>query len=218
MVRNHQDGYPYLNFSLFLLLKIYRITIFFGKIDWSINSGPRWAGDYKGYQKNISIFKTQQKMVTKFGQFKKLKYREGSQLCKLSQLCYHFLSRFENKNIYFLISLAIPRPSRSGIHWPINFTKKINVSVYFQTKKSDKFFGDPSLLFSFALFFSSNVILIFLLKKKDNSLHHSDKLKGLIKGPNLVFKIYKEITENRSRTIICICFLYLIKSIYPWKV
>ena len=37
-------------------------------------------------------------MITKFGQFKKL--REWSQLCKLSQLSYHFLSTFENKIIY----------------------------------------------------------------------------------------------------------------------
>ena len=28
----------------------------------------------------------------------------------------------------FEISLAIPRPSPSGIHWPINFTKNIEVS------------------------------------------------------------------------------------------
>ena len=37
-------------------------------------------------------------MVTKFEQLKKLKCRERSQLCKLSKLCYHFLSRFENEN------------------------------------------------------------------------------------------------------------------------
>ena len=54
--------------------------------------------------------------------------------------------------------------------------------------------------------------------KKNNSLHHSDKLKGLTISPDLVFKIYKERIENRSRTIICICLLYLIKSIYPWKI
>ena len=102
-------------------------------------------------KKSIFIFKTRQKMVTKFGQLKKLKCREGSQICKLSQLCCQFLLRFENENIFF-ISLAIPRPSRSGIHWPINLTKIINVSVYFQKKKRDKFFRDYSLLFSFALF------------------------------------------------------------------
>ena len=40
MVRNHQDGYPYLNLSFFFL-KIYRSVNFFGKIDWSMNSGPQ---------------------------------------------------------------------------------------------------------------------------------------------------------------------------------
>ena len=57
---------------------------------------------------------------------------------------------------FFLIFIAILRPLRSGIHWPINFTQKINVSVYFQ-KKSDKFFWDPSFLFSFALFLNENI-------------------------------------------------------------
>ena len=46
MVRNHQDGYPYINFSqFFFLLTIYRNVNFFGKIDWSMISGQRWAGD-----------------------------------------------------------------------------------------------------------------------------------------------------------------------------
>ena len=74
---------------------VYRNIIFFGKIDWSMNSGLRWAGDSEGYKKiYIFIFKTWQKMVTKLGQFKTLKCRERSQLCKLSKLCYHFLSSF----------------------------------------------------------------------------------------------------------------------------
>ena len=34
------------------------------------------------------------------------------------------------KIIFFWISLAIPRPLQSGIHWPNNFSKKIDVSVY----------------------------------------------------------------------------------------
>ena len=29
----------------FFLLKIYRIVRFFGKIDWSMKTGPRWGGD-----------------------------------------------------------------------------------------------------------------------------------------------------------------------------
>ena len=55
---------------------------------------------------------------------KKLKCREGSKLCKFSQLCYLILSSFENENIFFWYQ-AIPRPSPFGIHWPINFTKNI---------------------------------------------------------------------------------------------
>ena len=54
-------------------------------------------------------------MVTKLGQCKKLKCREGSRLCKLSQLCYHFLQSFENDNIFLKISLAIPSPLLSSV-------------------------------------------------------------------------------------------------------
>ena len=45
MFRNHQDGYPYINLSQFVFLKINRNVNFFWKIYWSMNSGPRWAGD-----------------------------------------------------------------------------------------------------------------------------------------------------------------------------
>ena len=37
---------------------------------------------------------------------------------------------------FFFISLAIPCPSPFGIHWTINFTIKIIVSVYFQQQIS----------------------------------------------------------------------------------
>ena len=49
-----------------------------------------------------------------------------------------FFVEFWKWQSFFLISLAIPRPSPSGIHWPITFNKKIYVSVYFQKRKSDK--------------------------------------------------------------------------------
>ena len=83
--------FKYAETSFFLLIK------FIGQ--W-IPDGDRQeiARDIK---KNISIFKTQHKMVTKFGQFKKPKCREGSQLCKLSQRYYHFLSSFEKDNNFF---------------------------------------------------------------------------------------------------------------------
>ena len=80
-------------------------------------------------------------MVTKLGQFTKFGPFSKFQLLKLSKVCYHFLSRCENK-FFFFISLAIPRPLPSGIHWPINFTKKIDVSVYFQQKKMTSLNGD----------------------------------------------------------------------------
>ena len=66
----------------------------------------------------------------------KLKRREGSfQLFKLFKLCNHFWSSFENRNNYFLIFLAIPRLLRSGIHWSRNFSKEIDVSLYFQQQQ-----------------------------------------------------------------------------------
>ena len=62
------------------------------------------------FQKNLQfcIFSTNKKNA-------KLKRRDGSfQLLKLSKLCNHFLSSFENGNNFFFISIAIPRQSRSG--------------------------------------------------------------------------------------------------------
>ena len=46
-----------------------------------------------------------------------------------------FFVEFENENYFFQIFLAIPRPSRFRIHWPFNFTKKIEISGFFQKKK-----------------------------------------------------------------------------------
>ena len=88
-------------------------------------------------KKIISIFNTWQRMLTKFGQLKKLKCREGSQLCKLSQLRYHFCHVLKNEITFFFISLAIFNPLQSRIHCHIIFSKKIDDSVYFQKKKSN---------------------------------------------------------------------------------
>ena len=60
-------------------------------------------------------------MVTKFGQFKKLKCREGSQLCKLSQLCYHFLSNFENENNIFISPAIVVRNSLTNQFYQKNW-------------------------------------------------------------------------------------------------
>ena len=47
--------------NFFLLLKIYRIINFFGKLDWSMNSGPQWAGDSYGYKKKLFTFSKRDK-------------------------------------------------------------------------------------------------------------------------------------------------------------
>ena len=110
-------------FCIFLLLKIYRNANFSGKIDGSMNSGRWWAGDARDIKKNVFIFKTQQKMITKFGQFKKLKCREGSKLGKVSQLCYNFLSSFKNIIGFFDI-LSYPPPFAVRISLSNQFYQK----------------------------------------------------------------------------------------------
>ena len=47
-----------------------------------------------------------------------------------------FFVKFLKWKLFFWISLAIPHPLRSGIHWPSNFSKKIENFVYFQKKKN----------------------------------------------------------------------------------
>ena len=50
MVRNHQNGYPYLNLSLFfVVVENILKPQFFCKTDWSMNSGRRRRGDSLGY-------------------------------------------------------------------------------------------------------------------------------------------------------------------------
>ena len=79
MVRNHQDGYPYLDLSL----------MFFWK--------------YTGILKKIIfIFKTQQTMVTKLGT--KLGPFSTFQLLKSSKLWYCFLSSFWKWKYFFWYS------------------------------------------------------------------------------------------------------------------
>ena len=122
----------------FVCWKYTETSIFWVKLigQWIPDGDGR--GLARDIKKNIFIFKTRQKMVTKLGQFTKLGPFSTFQLFKLSKLCYHFCCQVLKIEIFFLISLAIPRPLWSGIHWPINFSKKSDVSVYFQ-QKSDKF-------------------------------------------------------------------------------
>ena len=83
MVRNHQDGYPYINLSQFFCCWKYTETsIFLEKLigQWIPNRNRR--GIARDIKKIISTFKTWQKMVKKSGQFKKLKWPFSSlQFC-----------------------------------------------------------------------------------------------------------------------------------------
>ena len=58
MVRNRQDGYPYINLCLFFYVveNIQKHNFFFGKNDWSMNSGPRWAGIARDIEQNYFHF------------------------------------------------------------------------------------------------------------------------------------------------------------------
>ena len=111
-------------------------------MQWILDGNGR--GIARDLKKNIFIFMTKNGN-TVWTILKAEMYKVGTiykvgtyQLFKLSKLCYHLLSRFENENIFFFISLAIPRPSRSGIHWPINFSKKNWWFCIFSNKKSAK--------------------------------------------------------------------------------
>ena len=91
-------------------------------------------------------------MLTKLGQFTKFGPFSTFQLFKLSKLCYHFLSHYENKNNFFLISLAIPCPLPSGIHWPINFTEKLMFLYIVNNNKKVTSFSGPFSTFQFCTF------------------------------------------------------------------
>ena len=132
MVRNHQDGYPYMNLSLFFVFwKYIETSIFLEKLigQWIPNRDGR--GIARDIKKNYFHYQNLTKIVIKFGQFKKLK-------------CPNFVNypnfvtifcRVLKMKIIFLISLATPRPLRSGINWPINFSKKNLQFCLFLTKK-----------------------------------------------------------------------------------
>ena len=100
MVRNHQDGYPYINLSYFFFLKIYRnINCFLEKLigQWILDRDGR--GIARDIKKVISTFKIWQKMVTKLGQFKKLKWPFSS----LNFFIYYFFLIFyiQNHNFFW---------------------------------------------------------------------------------------------------------------------
>ena len=110
-------------------------------------------------------------MVTQSGQFKKLKCREGSQLFKLSQLCYHFLSRFEN--IFFDIPSNPPPIAVRNSLTNQFYQKNLRFCIFSTNKKSDKFLWDPSLLFSFAI-----LCVFFFFLNMQNCQFFLEKLIG----------------------------------------
>ena len=96
-------------------------------------------------KKNIFIFKTWQKMLTNLGPF--------SKLGKLSEICYHFLSSFENETIFFYPSLS-PAHCRPEFIDQSILPTKIYVTVYFQKKrKKGQVFPGPFSTFQFCTFF-----------------------------------------------------------------
>ena len=106
MVRNHQDGYPYINLALFFFFNIQKRQFFWKKRlvnEFRTAMGEGWLEISK---KIISIFKTWQKMVTKFRQFKKLKWPFTS-----LQICIYF---FLIMKIYRIVNFF------RKIYWSMN--------------------------------------------------------------------------------------------------
>ena len=117
MVRNHQDGYPYLNLSyfFFFFLNIQKRQ-FYWKY-WLVNEfRTAMGGGLLGISKKLFPFsKLDKKMVKKLGQFAKLKWPYSS-----LQFCTFFYFFFENiQNCQFflekLIGLWIPDRDGRGI-------------------------------------------------------------------------------------------------------
>ena len=91
--------------------------------------------------------------------------------------------------IFFFISLAIPRPSRSGIHWPINFSKKNDVSVYFQQqqKKVTSLYRDihpgDSWIYSLLEAWSEHKVCFWAFLRLTNSFGIQNHLKKCDEHP-----------------------------------
>ena len=101
----------------FLLLKIYRIVNFLGKIDWSMNSGPQWAGDCQRYQKKYFHFPNMTKNGNKAQGYQKklfsLSKRDKKSFFSAFQIVQTLLPFFVKfrKWKYFL-----PDPRGAGLH------------------------------------------------------------------------------------------------------
>ena len=69
--------------------------------------------------------------------------------------------------IILFTSLAIPRPSPSGIHWGINFTKKLKF-LYIKKKKKMKSFSGYLLYISAFLNFPNFVTIFYQVFEDEN--------------------------------------------------
>ena len=80
--------------------------------------------------------------LTKNGNKVETIYKVGTLLCisalLIVQTLWPFFVKLWKWFFFLFIPLVILCPSPFGIHWPINFTKKMDVSVYFQQQKKWK--------------------------------------------------------------------------------
>ena len=118
---------------------MYRNIIFLVKLIGQWIPGGNGRGIARDIKTIIVILKTQQKMVTKLGQFTKLWPFSTFQLFKLSKLSYHFLSRFENENTFFSPSYPLPIAVQNSL--TNQFYTKIEVSIDWKKKKWQVFSG-----------------------------------------------------------------------------
>ena len=121
-------------------------------------------------------------MVTKLGRFTKLGPFSAFQLLKLSQLCYHFLSSFENKNIFSLHIPNYPVPIAVQNSLTNKFYQKKFTFLYIfnNNKKSAKLKcreGSRKNL-SLFLFFLKIYRNIFFLIKMDWSMNSGQQWAG----------------------------------------
>ena len=158
-------------------------------------------------------------MVTKFGKFKKLKCRERCQLCKWSQLCYHFLSSFENENIFFDIPSDPPPVAVQNSLINQFYQKKLRFCIFSTTTKSDKFKkGSPSWWFlticmleevlTVTQTLHSCIVSRFVYSQFKTVIYHVHKTHPLF------FSFFKVINGKRQKKHIHIDkFLFLLRTI-----
>ena len=137
MVRNHQDGYPYINLALLFCWKYTETSIFFGKKKLVNEFQTAMGGVLIGISKKIiSILKTWQNMVTKFGQFKNLNWPFSSlQFCT-----FYFL--FENKqNRQSLWKNYLVNEFWTAMGGGLLRISKTNISIFKTWQKMETKFG-----------------------------------------------------------------------------